>query len=371
MKFLHTADVHIGAGFKGLGNRGKEQRRQIRETFKKVIDTALSEKVDLVLIAGDLFDSNLQGQDDTDLVIEQFKRLKDIPVCLIGGTHDLIGPNSVLKKCRFNEILENAHLLDKDKPFMIFNDLELTVYGVSLASNKGRRSPLKDLPSEGRSKFNIAMVHGSYDTGRVEKDDWVFSSEEIESSGLNYLACGHWHSYFEIPTKKTKALYPGSPEWIAIDQTDSGNIVIVQMDASGSIRTEKRKIGKRRYEKLVLDADKAFSGDALKIALSKKTDPDLIMDVEISGMVDLEIKNDLGPLFEELEDKFFRLRFVDNSHIKLGEIDPSKYPENVTIGKFVRLMQEKIRSAKEAERSIAEESLELGVALLSGKEVLK
>lgn len=383
MKFLHTADIHIGAKFSGLGAKGKEQRQQIKETFKKVIDTAISEKVDVVLISGDLFDSNVQGQSDIDFVVEQFKRLegKGISVCIIGGTHDYVGSNSVLKKAKLNEVLKNTHLLNGNKPFAKLDGLDLTVYGISLTSSKSPKSPLKNFPSNDRSKFNVGMIHGSFDTGQVDKDDWVFTSGEIESTGLNYLACGHWHSYFEIPTKKVKSLYPGSPELIAIDQKDSGNIVIVEIEGSGKVKAEKKRVGKRRYEKLVLDADKAFKGDALKIELSKRADPDLILDVEITGMVDVEDKAQACPPesreegrrgMEELEDKFFRLRIKDNSHIKLDEIDPSKYPENVTIGKFVRSMQEKIKAAKsEDEKSIAEESLQLGVALLSGKEVLK
>jgi len=382
MKFLHTADVHIGARFRGLGARGKEQRKQIKDTFKKVIDTAISENVDAVLISGDLFDSNVQGQDDIDFVIEQFRRLegKDISVCLIGGTHDFISPNSVLKKSKFNEALKNTHLLNGTSPFVKLQDLDLTVYGISLTSNKSPKSPLKNFPSNDRSKFNVGLIHGSFDTGQVDKDDWVFTSGEIESNGLNYLACGHWHSYFEIPTKKVKALYPGSPELIAIDQKDSGNVVIVEIDGSGRVKTQKKKVGKRKFEKLVIDAEKAFKSDYLKIELSKKADPDLILDVEVVGMKEAMKESSLREysswqvdrLSEELEDKFFRFRIKDNSHIKLNEIDPSKYPENVTIGKFVRSMQEKIQTAEnEEQKSIAEEALQLGVALLSGKEVLK
>ncbi len=376
MKFLHTADIHIGARFQGLGARGKEQRKQIKDTFKKVIDTAIAENVDAVLISGDLFDSNIQGQNDIDFVVEQFKRLesKDIPVCLIGGTHDFISSNSVLKKAKLNEVLKNTYLLDKYKPFIKLDNLDLTVYGVSLTSNKSPKSPLKDLPKDGKSKFSVGMVHGSFDTGQVDKDDWVFTSGEIESNGLNYLACGHWHSYFEIPTKKVKALYPGSPELIAIDQKDSGNVVIVEIDPSGKVKTEKKKVGKRKYEKFVVDAEKAFKGDYLKIELSKRANPDLILDVEINGMINIEVKVQVKvqEIMEELEDRFFRLRIKDNSHIKLDEIDSSKYPENVTIGKFVRAIQEKIeRAENEGQKGIAEEALQLGVALLSGKEVLK
>jgi exonuclease SbcD len=56
VKILHTADIHLGAKFSGLGNKATSQREQLRTTFKNVIATAVNERVNIVLIAGDLFD---------------------------------------------------------------------------------------------------------------------------------------------------------------------------------------------------------------------------------------------------------------------------------------------------------------------------
>jgi exonuclease SbcD len=57
LKILHTADIHLGAKFSGLGSKGDSQREQLRATFKNVIATAINERVNIVLIAGDLFDA--------------------------------------------------------------------------------------------------------------------------------------------------------------------------------------------------------------------------------------------------------------------------------------------------------------------------
>jgi len=58
MKILHTADVHLGRPFSGLGSRGKQLRAAQLGTLRRIVDIAASEKVDCVVIAGDLFDSN-------------------------------------------------------------------------------------------------------------------------------------------------------------------------------------------------------------------------------------------------------------------------------------------------------------------------
>ena len=105
LKILHTADIHLGAKFSGLGNKGASQREQLRTTFKNVIATAIDERVGVVLIAGDLFDSNQQPQRNVDLVIEQFNLLgsKSIPVCLIPGTHDSFDSSSIYRKVDFEK----------------------------------------------------------------------------------------------------------------------------------------------------------------------------------------------------------------------------------------------------------------------------
>ncbi len=72
VRLLHTADVHLGAKFLGLGDKGATQREQIRASFRKLISQAITENVDIVLIAGDLFDANQQPRMNVDLVVEQF-----------------------------------------------------------------------------------------------------------------------------------------------------------------------------------------------------------------------------------------------------------------------------------------------------------
>ena len=57
LRLLHTSDVHLGATFKVLGERGREQRRQLEATFARVVTLAIEERVSVLLIAGDLFDS--------------------------------------------------------------------------------------------------------------------------------------------------------------------------------------------------------------------------------------------------------------------------------------------------------------------------
>ena len=57
LKILHTADVHLGAKFLGLGRKGEYQRTQLLQAFDDTVNLAIRERVNMMLIAGDLFDS--------------------------------------------------------------------------------------------------------------------------------------------------------------------------------------------------------------------------------------------------------------------------------------------------------------------------
>lgn len=378
IKLLHTADVHIGAPFKWLGEKGKEQRKQIKKTFSRIIEIAIVEKVDVLLIAGDLFDNNVQTQNEIDFVLSEFKRLeeKGIAVCLIGGTHDYLSANSVLRKCDFANRLRNVFLLDDQRPFTTFDEFSLTVFGQSLDTNKSARNPMENLIRGSLTKFNVGMIHGSaMIPGRYAKDDWPFPHEKIDDmDGVNYLACGHWHSYYQLPTKKVKAAYSGSPELIATDQIESGNVLLVMISDEGTTEVYPKKVGARKVIRVELDAGKAFGNKFIEAEISKLQDPNLILEISIKGLTSLENKKSISidDIGDKFENGFFKLIIRDNSHINIEEVNLNNYQENVTIGKFVRMMQKKIADTKdEEERKIAEDALQYGIALLEGRVILE
>lgn len=148
IRLLHTADVHLGARFLSLGDKGAAQRQQIKAAFRKLVFLAIAERVDMVLTAGDLFDSNQQPQANVDLVVEQFGLLAaaDIHVCLIPGTHDCFDSGSIYRKFDFPGKCPNLTLfLDQGWNHREFPALGLTVYARLNLSNRSYNSPLEGL----------------------------------------------------------------------------------------------------------------------------------------------------------------------------------------------------------------------------------
>ena len=99
LRIIHTADVHLGARHDDLGEQAAAQRERQFAAFKATIDLALTEKVDLFLIAGDLFDSNVQPRRSVERVAAELKRLAEarIRTVIIPGTHDCYDRASIYR----------------------------------------------------------------------------------------------------------------------------------------------------------------------------------------------------------------------------------------------------------------------------------
>jgi exonuclease SbcD len=369
-RILHTADIHLGAKFSSLGDRGASQRRQLLVTFKNVVATAINEKADIVLIAGDLFDSNQQPQKNTDLVIEQFNLLgsNNIPVCLIPGTHDSLDSSSVYRKVDFQGKCPNLKIFtDENGSWKEYPGLDLTVYGKPNLSNRSSVSPLKGLRRSTSSKFHVGMAHGSlYIPEKVAEDDHVFSLEEVKASGMDYLALGHWHRAYKCPAE-SPAWYSGPPEWIP-GQTEKGVVLLVNLSPAGEVEVESKELGLREYEEVEIDMNEIQYLAVLKSRISERAGPNLIRKVTLKGLRDVEFILNPEDLESELGEKFFHLRVIDKSHPKSAEITEGE--ERLIASRFIRLMKGQIEGLEGEEKEVAENALQYGMALLDGKEVL-
>ncbi len=367
LKILHTADIHLGAKFSGLGDKGASQREQLRATFKKVMATAIAECVNIVLIAGDLFDSNQQSQRNIDLVIEQFNLLasSNIPVCLIPGTHDSFDSSSIYRIVDFEANCPNLKIFaDENAPYKEYPGLDLTVYGKPNLSNRSRISPLKGLRPLTSTRFHIAMAHGSlYIPEKIAEDDHVFRLEEIQASGMHYMALGHWHRVYKCPAEPP-AWYSGPPEWIP-GQTEKGGVLLASLSDTGEVKVEPKMLGARDYEEVEIDVSEIQELGKLKERILWGANQNLVKEVTIKGLRDAELMVNSEELEAELREKLFHLSIMDKSHPRSGELVEDA--ERLIRSGFIRLMKEHIEGLEGGQRDIAESALQYGVALLDGK----
>jgi DNA repair exonuclease SbcCD nuclease subunit len=385
LRLLHTADVHLGARYADLGDRAAAQRERQFAAFRSSVELALAERVDAVLISGDLFDSNVQPRRSVERVAAELRRLVEarIRTVIIPGTHDVYDRASIYRAHDLAAMAgtqpgeDFVTLLTPEQPSVGFEGLDLEVHGRVFATKRAPHSPLEGfaVDRDGGARWHVGMVHGAVAIpGKTEGDEVVVTPEEIAASGLDYLALGHWHSTQRGRAGITTWAYPGAPEPIAIDQDRAGNVLLVTLEDGSDGRQvglEERRVGRTRFEHMELDASTVESQPALVASLARRADPDLVLDVRLGGVRPDELDLFVDEVEAALAPSFLKVRVRDRS---LPALTEGPLPSADTIaGAFIRDLESRILAQEAAgdEEGAAElrDALRLGRLLLAGHEV--
>ena len=385
LRLLHTADVHLGARHADLGEQAAAQRERQFAAFRATVDLALAEQVDLVVVAGDLFDSNTQPRRSVERAATELGRLAEaaIRTVVIPGTHDVYDGASVYRAYDLAALAglpattDRLVVLTPDRPDVLLGPLDLVVHGRVFATKRAPHSPLAgfDAATDDRATWHVGLVHGSLRIpGKTEHDEVVFTSEEVAASHLDYLALGHWHSTQRGRAGTTIWAYSGAPEPVALDQDRAGNVLLVTLDERGGgrhVTVEERRVGRTRFDRLDVDAADLGSQPALVERIGTLADPDLVLDVRVVGVRPDDL--DLAPdeVEREVAGRFFRVRVRDASAAALPEGPP--LPPDTIAGALVRDMTAEIAEAEAAGRDAdaleVREALRIARLLLEGREV--
>jgi len=384
LRLLHTADVHLGARHADLGDRAATQRERQFAAFVATIDLALAEKIDLVLIAGDLFDSNVQPRRSVERAAAQLKRLVEarIRIVIAPGTHDVYDRASIYRAYDLPALAgavgsDLVTVLDPDHPDVHLRSLDVVVHGRCFPTKRAPESPLVDFDAakDERATWHIGLLHAAIAIeGKTDGDDVVITTAEIEASHLDYLALGHWHSMSKGKAGRTTYAYSGAPEPVALDQDRAGNVLLVTLDSTDGkkrVLVEERKVGRTSFERIQLDAATVGSQPGLVKKLRERANPDLMLDVELIGVRPDELDLRVEEVETELADQFLKLRVRDKAVSPLPE-GPVASPDTV-LGAFVHDLEAQIAELEAADDDAGanemRDALRLGRLLLSGAEL--
>ncbi len=365
ISLLHTADVHLGMGFPGLGEKGRDHREQLKRTFARIVDLALAERVSLVLIAGDLFDSHRQSEPTLTFVREQFLRLGQgrIRVALLAGNHDPLGEGSVWTRARFDSTCDNVTVFGPEPQVVVFQDLDLTVIGQSVGPDGPQT--LSPWPRDRATRFAVGVAHGSaYREGVVEAG--TIHPADIRRLGLDYLALGDWHSAQAVTGPPAPAWYAGAPEFLAMDQ-EAGQVLLVKIPTPGQAEVRAERVGRRRYRRVGIDVT-GLDAERVRARVTAEVDLDTVLDVVLTGAAAPQMLIDVRELEEAIQDACFRARVRNQSTVWLEEEALEAFPERTLVGRYIRLLREQTAAAPPEERPILEEALQVGVNMLLGAE---
>ena len=255
LKFLHTADWHLGKRFAFLDERFEKKLTRARvDVLDKIFGTADHHDVDAVLCAGDLFDSPFPDEEWRHALLEKLKRLNwERPVFLLPGNHDPLLAESVWDEASaFRRGLPDfVHVVDRDD-FEYELTPEARLYARPCRSMSGQDDLAMALPAreDGDELIRIGLVHGSTFDMEGCQTNFPIAKDAAVERGFDYLAIGDTHSFRFVPPDRPipPTIYPGAPEPTAFEEKDPGHVALVFVTRHRRARVQKVPVARWHWE---------------------------------------------------------------------------------------------------------------------------
>lgn len=260
LKLLHAADLHLDSPFAGLSpERAALRRAEQRELVRGLADLAAREQVDLVLLAGDLFDSGRIYRDTARELAEELGRI-EAPVFIAPGNHD---PFDAASPYALPVWPDNVRIFSSAVPQTAeLPELNCAVHGAAFLSERQEESPLTGFRAPRDGRIHLMVLHAN-----VEGAGYApITPAQIADSGLDYLALGHIHRSGGLQRSgDTYWAYPGCPEGRGFDEAGDKGVLIVRVD-KGDVQADFVSLCGRRYE--ILDVDLTGADDPVAAVLA-------------------------------------------------------------------------------------------------------
>ena len=273
MRFIHAADLHIDSPLRGLdrydGAPVERLRTATRSAFERLIDTAISEHVDFLLLAGDIYDCDWQDFHTGLFFRGQMVRLEreGIRVFIVQGNHDAQGviskqlvlpPNVTVFSSRA------AHTIRLD-------DRSVAIHGRSFPERAVDEDLVPSYPPPVPGFFNIGLLHTSL-TGRAGHDTYAPTDlPTLNHKGYDYWALGHVHAR-EVIAERPHIVFPGNLQGRHAKETGPKGCELVTVEA-GRIESEFVALDVVRWNQLIVSLDGVQRLEALGEAFRHALEP--------------------------------------------------------------------------------------------------
>lgn len=360
VRFLHAADLHLDSPFEGLrAGKAAVRRSEQRQLLQRMADLVRAERLQLVLLSGDLLDSDMSYAETGEALCSALRQMA-VPVFISPGNHDWYSAHSPYARL---DLPDNVYVFRKNEIEKVeLPELGLRIYGAAFT---GPESPSL-LPG-----FKVLRREGTLDLlclhGEVTKQETPYApirEEELAASGVHYAALGHVHKASKLlRAGQTWYAWPGCPEGRGFDETGLKTVNVVTLSET-DCRVQFVSIATRRYEVLTVNVTGADPLLAIHSQLDDETARDIYR-IILTGEVDTP--PDLSRLQANLGELFYALQIRDETRLRQSVWDRSG--EDSLRGLFLKKLRAAYDSAGEpAQRQQIEQAARWGLAALDHRE---
>ncbi|MCY0153929.1 DNA repair exonuclease [Hoeflea alexandrii] len=316
-RFIHTADIHLDSPLKSLALRNRDLADLIggatRQVFSDIVDLCVGERVDALIIAGDLYDGDQTSMKTARFLASELNRLATagIRTFIIRGNHD------ALSRISRELVLPDLVKLFSGRGEHVVIEREqgekpVVIHGLSFANPT---APESLLPKYGRAHpdaINIGIMHTSLG-GAPGHDPYApCSPAELEATGYDYWALGHIHKR-SVVTGSATIVMPGMPQGRDINEDGPKSVTLVSIVDDGQVSLEEKPTALAEFARITIDASGLSEwsdlahvlADTLKPVRSASTAPHLVVRLALSGETPLawRMRRDSDLLLAEAEER--------------------------------------------------------------------
>ena len=349
MKILHTSDLHLASPLTArlTGEKLRTRRGELSLLFERVSEEAVYRGARVMIIAGDLFDTERISQRERSRIFETVEKYPALDFLYLPGNHE----GETLTAGR-EELPENLKIFGKRWTYFDYGTVRI-----------GGRSELSSDMFESfegdTERKNIAVLHGAVSERSSEE---AVGLRDAAGRGIDYLALGHYHSYghYAIPGGGV-AVYCGAPEGRGFDEAGAHGAVLIETDGVNLghtfIPTAKREVVIKSVDitaaETRLDIDRAVESAISDIG------EDSLVRVILTGRHSPSISPDTDTLKRRYSENFFYFEIKDESGIV---IDPEEYRYDKSLkGEFIRLV-----TSRDMDGELREKIIKTGLMALRG-----
>lgn len=346
MKIIHCADLHLGSKIaSGLDNISSERRAEVRASLSNLVEYAIANEIKIILLSGDVFDSDNPLKKDKDYFYSIVRENKDIDFIYLKGNHDINTIN--------DDNLPNLKIFNNS--WVSYRFGKVVVSGIEL--NKNNITSFYSTLNLHYNDFNIVMLHGD-----INKE---IDLTKLKNKGIDYLALGHIHSFYKnsLDDRGIYA-YPGCLIGRGFDEDgEKGFIVIDINDNNFNFKFVPNTI--KMIENIDVDISNLDS-----ISLINNKIRDVLNNKNKNNIYRIILKGDIHYNLEinemDIKANLADYYFICIKDVTKRKIDENKYLNEVSLrGEFIRTVLNDSTINEDDKKEI----VALGLRMLEGREV--
>ena len=258
LRFIHAADLHLDSPFTGIKAAAPENVATALysatfDSYNNIIDLCITEQVDALLVAGDIYDGADRSLRAQRAFIDGLRSLDaaGIRSFVCHGNHDpLDGWEARLSYpdgChRFGSEFEAVPLFP-DEPERAL------IYGISYPTRDVYDNLVSQLGQVDEAAFTVGLLHANVGGNTDHALYAPCSLDDLAQSGIDYWALGHVHTRQVLRERAPTVVYPGNPQGRHPNETGARGVYLVEVDATGSVNLDFRPTDTVRWERVSID----------------------------------------------------------------------------------------------------------------------